>query len=160
MKKPRVERADGILPFTLEVEGDVARWWTEVEFIPSAPSVVKGRRPDRHLAIRIEPVQRELFAGGTRVKYFAIVTNNWERPGPEIINWPRQKAGTVEKLHDVLKNELGAGVVPCGRFRANAAWLRLDVLTYNLLSPLRHAALPCPELLSPPRPRCRAAGAQ
>jgi hypothetical protein len=125
----------------LEVKGDVARSWAEVEFIPSAPSVVKGRRPDRYLAIRLEPVQRELFADGTRVKHFAVVTNDWERPGPELLRWQRQKAGTIEKLHDVLKNDLGAGVMPCGRFGANAAWFRLNVLCYNVLTLVRREGL-------------------
>ena len=129
----------------LEVKGDAARSWAEVEFVPSGPSVKKGRRPDRYLALRIEPVQRELFADGTRVKHFALVTNDWERPGPELLEWQRQKAGTVEKLHDVLKNDLGAGGMPCARFGANAAWVRLNALTFNLLSLLRQLALP-PEL--------------
>jgi len=60
----------------------------------------------------------------------------------EIINWHRQRAGTVEHTHDVLKNELGAGVLPSERFAANAAWFRLNVLTYNILSVLRRNVLP------------------
>ena len=135
----------------LEVKGEVARSWAEVEFIPSAPSVVKGRRPDRYLAIKLEPAQGDLFADGTRVKYYAVVTNDWERPGGELLEWHRQKAGTVEKLHDVLKNELGAGVMPCGRFGANAAWLRLNVLTHNVLALLKQTALP--EELGKARPK-------
>ena len=63
----------------------------------------------------------------------------------------RQKAGTIEAVHDVLKNELAAGVLPCGRFGANAAWLRLAVLTPNALTALQRLALP-PELL-PARPK-------
>jgi len=126
----------------LEVKGGVGRWWAEVEFIPAAPSVVKGRRPDRYLGIRLEPVQRELFADGTHVKYFAVVTNDWERPGPELLEWQRQRAGTIEKLYDVLKNDLGAGVMPCGRFGANAAWFRLNTLCYNLLTIVRRHGLP------------------
>jgi len=51
------------------------------------------------------------------------------------------EAGTVEKLHDVLKNDLGAGVMPRGRFGANAAWLRLNVLCYNLLTLIRRHGL-------------------
>ncbi len=39
-------------------------------------------------------------------------------------------------MHDVTKNELGAAVPPCGRFGANAAWYRLSLLTYNVLSAL------------------------
>jgi hypothetical protein len=48
----------------------------------------------------------------------------------------------VEATHDVLKNDLAAGVLPCARFGANAAWFRLNVLTYNVLSVLRRVALP------------------
>src|SRR5437588_4848306 len=45
------------------------------------------------------------------------------------------------------------GVMPCGRFGANAAWLRLAVITYNVLTALKRLALP-PELLTAPkRPR-------
>jgi hypothetical protein len=117
------------------------KMWAEVEFIPSAPSCKKGRRPDRYLAIKIEPRQGRLFRDGSEVKYFAVVTNDWERGGAELIRWHRQKAGTIEKLHDVLKNGLGAGVMPCGRFGANAAWLRLNVLCYNLLTIIRRHGL-------------------
>jgi len=121
---------------------DERRHWAEVEFIPDAPSHKKGRRPDRYLAIRILPRQGELFADGSEVKYFAVVTNDWKREGSDLIAWHRQKAGTIEHTHDVLKNELGAGTMPCGRFGANAAWFRLNALTYNLLSLLRRTALP------------------
>jgi hypothetical protein len=47
----------------------------------------------------------------------------------------------------VIKNELAGGVMPCGRFGDNAAWLRLAVLTYNVLTALKRLALP-PELLA------------
>jgi hypothetical protein len=49
-----------------------------------------------------------------------------------MLQWHREKAGTMEAVHDVLNNELAAGVLPCGRFAA--AWLRLAVLTYNTLT--------------------------
>jgi hypothetical protein len=116
--------------------------WAEVDFVPCEPSYKKGRKPDRYLGIRIEPRQRELFADGAEVKYYAVVTNDFERDGLEVLRWHREKAGTIEHTHDVLKNDLAAGVLPCGRFGANAAWLRLNVLVYNLLSVLRRTALP------------------
>jgi len=126
----------------MDRKGDRIRSWAEVEFIPSAPSVKKGRAPDRYLAIRIKPKQGQLFRDGSEVKYFAVVTNDWEREGQQLIEWHRQKAGTIEKLHAILKNDLGAGVMPCGRFGANAAWFRLNALTANLLSVIRQTALP------------------
>ena len=121
---------------------DPRRSWAEVDFVPSQPSHKKGRKPDRYLGIRIEARQRELFADGSDVKYFAVVTNDFERDGLELINWHRKKAGTIEHTHAVLKNDLAVGVLPSERFGANAAWLRLNVLVYNLLSVLRRTALP------------------
>ncbi len=38
-------------------------------------------------------------------------------------------------------------MLPCGRFGANAAWLRLAVLAHNVLTALKRLALP-PELLA------------
>ena len=62
-----------------------------------------------------------------------------------------QKAGTIELVHDVTKNDLGAAVPPCGRFGANAAWYQLSLLTYNVLSALKSLALPAH--LSAARPK-------
>ena len=121
---------------------DPCRSWAELDFVPSEPSHKKGRKPDRYLGIRLEPRHKELFADGVDVKYFAVVTNDFDRDGLELIDWQRQKAGTIEHTHDVFKNDLAAGVLPCARFGANAAWLRLNVLAYNLLSVLRRVALP------------------
>ena len=68
-----------------------------------------------------------------------------------LLQWHREKAGTIEAVHDVLKNELSAGVLPCGRFGANAAWLRLAVLTYNTLTALKRLALPAELLQARPK---------
>ena len=57
----------------------------------------------------------------------------------------------MKLLHDVLKNELGAGVMPCGRFGANAAWLRLAVTTHNVMTALKRIALPEPWLRARPK---------
>lgn len=47
----------------------------------------------------------------------------------------------ADLLHDVLKNELAAGAMPCGRFGANAVWLRMALLTHNVLTGLKRVAL-------------------
>jgi hypothetical protein len=60
----------------------------------------------------------------------------------DILEWHRKKAGTIELLHDVTKNELGAGVLPSGKFGAHAAWYRLTLLTHNVLVALKRLALP------------------
>ena len=72
---------------------------------------------------------------------FAVVTNDWDRGGQALLEWHRGKAGTVEHTHLVLKDGLAAGVYPSGKFGANAAWLRLQVLTNNLLVLMKAMAL-------------------
>lgn len=67
------------------------------------------------------------------------------------MKWHWQKAGTVEHIHRVMKDELGAGVLPSGKFGANAAWFRLNVLTHNLLAVLKRRALPERYLLARPK---------
>src|SRR3990172_13422247 len=75
----------------------------------------------------------------TRTRTDPVASGEWE------------KAGTVEMVHDVLKNELAAGVLPCGRFGANAAWLRLSVITHNVLTALKRLALPAEYLSARPK---------
>ncbi|MCQ6458647.1 hypothetical protein, partial [Vibrio parahaemolyticus] len=82
------------------------------------------------VAVRIRQSQGRLFGDGNAVKHFAVVSNEWELLGQELLAWHRGKQGTIEQVHRVLKDELGAGVYPSGKFGANAAWLRLQVLTH------------------------------
>jgi len=128
-------------------DAEVMREWAEVAYVPSAGYEQKGKPPLRYVGLRLRKRQGELFADGSAVKHFAVVTNLWKWEGEKLLEWHRQKAGTIEAVHDVLKNDLGAGVMPCGRFGANAAWLRVAVLTFNLLTALKRLALP-PELLA------------
>jgi DDE family transposase len=115
---------------------DVLNYWPEEEDRP------EGAGPLRYIAIRVRKRQGQLFADGSEVKYFAVASNQWDWDTARLLDWQREKAGTIEALHDVLKNELGAGVMPCGRLGANAAWLRLAVMTHNVLTALKRLALP------------------
>jgi hypothetical protein len=91
--------------------------------------------------LRFRTKQGELFASGATTKSLAVVSN---RAGEvaALIRWHWQKAGTIELVHDVTKNELGAAIPPCGRFGANAAWYRLSLLTHNVLSAMKSLVLP------------------
>lgn len=120
----------------------VIREWAEVAYVPAWKYEKKDKFPYRYLAVRIRPQQGELFRDGSRVRHFAVVTNMWEKDGKEILEWQRGKAGTIEQVHHILVSELGAGVFPSSKHGANAAWLRLQVLTHNLLQLLKKAALP------------------
>ena len=127
--------------FWAEEHGGVVREWAEVPFVPSRISEHRDSQPYRYVAIRIRHSQGTLFADGNGVKHFAIVSNDWQTGGQELLEWHRGKAGTVEHSHLVLKDELAAGVYPSAKFGANAAWLRLQVLTHNLLELLKATAL-------------------
>jgi Transposase DDE domain group 1 len=116
--------------------------WAEVIFVPSKNSTKKDSFPDRYLAIRVTPSQGGLFADGNPYRYYAVVTNNWEWDGERLLRWHQEKCGTIEHVFDVLKNDLAAGVMPCGRFFANAAWWRLNCIAYNVLSIMKQKALP------------------
>jgi DDE family transposase len=122
----------------------------EVEFTPG--DWPKTAAPLRYVGLRITPRQQELFAE-RGPKYLAVVTNRplpakGTAPGgaamtaPELVRWHWEKAGTVEHVHRSLKDELGAGVLPSQRFGANAAWFRINAITYNLLTVLKRRALP------------------
>ncbi len=127
--------------FWAEEAGGFVREWAEVPFVPSRVPERRDSRPYRYLAIRIRSLQGLFFGDGATVKHFAVVTNDWEENGQRLLAWHRGKAGSIEQVHRVLKDELAAGVYPSARFGANAAWLRLQVLTFNLLELLKAAAL-------------------
>ena len=128
-----------------EEGGGVVREWAEVAYVPSRAVERKGQAPYRYVAIRVRQLQGRLFGDGTPIKHFAVVSNDWALDGQALLQWQRGKAGTIEHVNRVLNDELAAGVYPSGKFGANAAWRRLQVLTRNLLELLKAAGLE-PEL--------------
>lgn len=124
----------------------------DVEFAPG--NWPKDAAPLRYVAVRFQKKQGELFTDGRAAKYLAVASNRVDLPATALVRWHWQKAGTIEALHDVTKNDLGAAVPPCKRFGANAAWYRLSLLTYNVLSAMKRLALPPPmEAARPKRMR-------
>ena len=129
----------------------VIRECADVAFVPGESSERKDSQPLRYVAVRIRQRQGEMFADGTRAKHFAVVSIIWKWTAARLLEWHREKAGTIEAVHDVIKNELAGGVMPCGRFGANAAWLRLAVIAYNVLTALKRLALPAELLAARPK---------
>jgi len=123
----------------------------EIDFVPADRCEQKDRKPLRYVAIRIRKRQGSLFSDGSTVKHFAIVSNLWEWKPARLIQWHREKAGTIEGIHDVVKNELAGGVMPSKYFGANAAWFRLAVITHNVLTALKRLALPADLLQARPK---------
>lgn len=57
--------------------------------------------------------------------------------GRRLLDWHRERAGTVERVHDEVKNRLGGGHKPSQHFAVNATWLKLALLTQDLVSATR-----------------------
>ena len=119
------------------------RQWADVpSFIPGwERNFRNGTNAFRYIAVRVRSRQRELWENTDGWRHFAVVTNmDWD--GERLLRWHREKQGTVEHAHGVLKNELAAGTLPASRFGANAAFWRLNVLVHNLLELMKAVALP------------------
>jgi hypothetical protein len=121
-----------------EADGTL-RQWAEVDFVPGEASEKKDSQPLRYVGLRLLKPQGSLFADGTDRKHHAVVTNLAEREwkGDRVLEWHREKAGTVEHVHDEVKNWLGGGHMPSQHFACNAAWLKVALLTYNIVSAIR-----------------------
>lgn len=115
------------------------RQWAELDFVPGEKREKKDIAPLRYVGLRLSKAQGEFFADGNEHHYHAIVSNRWEMDGGELIDWNRAKAGTIEHVHDEMKNGLAAKQLPSAKFGANAAWFRIACIAYNIMSALRQA---------------------
>lgn len=121
--------------FATEADGTL-RQWAEVDFVPGEAGEKKDSKPLRYVGLRLLKPQGLLFADGTDRHHHAVLTNlDWE--GVKLLNWHREKAGTVEHVHDEVKNALGGGHMPSQHFGVNAAWFKVALLTYNLASAIK-----------------------
>jgi DDE family transposase len=122
---------------TFATEGDgTLRQWAEVDFVPGEAGEKKDSKPLRYVGLRLLKPQGLLFADGSDRHHHAVLTNlDWN--GAKLLNWHREKAGTVEHVHDEVKNALGGGHMPSQHFAANAAWFKVALLAYNLASAIK-----------------------
>jgi hypothetical protein len=72
-------------------DGVVVKACCEVDCVPEETGY-PYREPLRYVAIRIGKKQQALFADGSTVKYFAVVTNLWEWTPKRLLQWHRAVA--------------------------------------------------------------------
>ena len=121
--------------FSTEPDGTL-RQWAEVPFVPSENYEQKNSRPLRYVGLRLLKPQGVLFADGSDRHHHAVITNR-DVSADKLLDWHREKAGTVEHVHDEIKNALGGGHMPSQRFAVNAAWFKFALLSYNLASAIK-----------------------
>lgn len=103
-------------------------------------------RVNRTVLTRKKEKQWELYQGEhedtvEKDRYEVIVTNrDWE--GDRLIRWHYERAGSIEHVHDRVKNDLAGRVLPCAEFGANAAWWRLQCLALNIIRAIQLHLLP------------------
>ena len=122
-----------------EADGTL-RQWAEVDFVPGDKPEHKESKPLRYVGLRLLKAQGVLFADGTDRHFHAVITNE-QTEGGRLLEWHREKAGTVEHTHDEVKNELGGSHVPSQRFGVNSAWFKIALLTYNIISAIKGLCL-------------------
>lgn len=117
---------------TMGQENDgTLRQWAEVDFVPGEAGEKKDRQPLRYVGLRLPKPQGVLFQDGSDRHHHAVITNlDWA--GNRLLNWQREKAGTIEHVHDEVKHALGGGHMPSQHFAVNAAWFKLALLAYNV----------------------------
>ena len=120
------------------------RQWSEVDFVPGDKTERKESKPLRYVGLRLLKPQGVLFKDGTDRHFHALITNE-PTEGGRLLDWHREKAGTVEHTHDEVKNELAGKHVPSQRFGVNSAWFKMALLTYNIVSAIKGLCLEAQE---------------
>lgn len=139
---PELSKALAQLPdsewksFDKEADG-TKRQWAEVDFVPGEAGEKKDSKPLRYVGLRLLKPQGVLFNDGTDRHHHAVVSNLKDWDGAKLLNWHREKAGTVEHVHDEIKNALAGGHMPSQHFAVNAAWFKLALLSYNIASAIK-----------------------
>ncbi|MEK9195046.1 MAG: IS1380 family transposase [Patescibacteria group bacterium] len=88
--------------------------------------------------------QRGLFEGEEGKYFYHGVASNWleeEKDSHAVLMWHNQR-GSAENFNKELKSGFGMEQMPCGQGYANAVYLRIGVIAYNLF--IGFKKLSCP----------------
>jgi len=77
----------------------------------------------------------EVITGG--YLYRGIATNRADMSDSDIIHWYNQRAEDSENRIKELKHDFGGDVLPCSDFKANALYLLISALSFNLFALMR-----------------------
>jgi hypothetical protein len=139
--------------YDVRAPGDEVKTLQEYALVPFAPTeLVKGKANRSKslffVAIREKVLRQGTLPGmsepprewpfptyesqGVVYKLYGLVSNRTELSPQELIRWHRGRCGASEHAHSEIKSGLAGGIMPSGRFGANAAWWHINVMAYNL----------------------------
>lgn len=95
----------------------------------------KAVRGQTNLELDVPNNTDEMTMGG--YLYRAIATNRDELSDSEIVHWYNQRAEDSENRIKELKLDFGGDTLPCSDFDANALYLLISALSYNLFALMR-----------------------
>ena len=102
--------------------------------------VVQRQRIDdgeqAHLDLMVADADGESVTSGIYV-YRAIATSMYKQSASEVVHWYNQRAEHSENRLKELRSDFAGDRLPCGDFDANAAWLLINAIAYNLLALMR-----------------------
>ena len=113
------------------------------EVAETVHAFARGGRAFRLIFVRDVEAQQSLFEMQEPVRTGAIITNvpAEKMTAAQVVEWYNQR-GTAENYIKELKNGFGMERMPCGGQEANAAWLHIGALAYNLFRLQQAQALP------------------
>ena len=103
---------------------------------------MNGTKHDFRLLVIRRPVQRELFDAESETERFTVIASNRDETAEETVAWYNQRGECSENRLKELKVGFQLEHLPCGQQAANAMYVRLGVLAYNLLVMFKRQALP------------------
>ena len=85
--------------------------------------------------------EQDLFGDHASYRYHAIASNRSDEDAQATMEWYSRRGDDSENRIKDLKIGFGMEYMPCGSFRANAAFFSIGALTYNLYLGFRSHAL-------------------
>ena len=118
----------------------VARTVHVMNETPQAFTLVVQRKridDDDNSQLEILLNRDEETAARGRYIYRAIATNLDKLSDSDLVHWYNQRGEASENRLKELRSDFAAARLPCGDFDANAAWLMLSSIAYNLFVLMR-----------------------
>lgn len=94
--------------------------------------------PHRYIVKRVRLTNKK---GESYYSYHAVITNDEKRNAKQLMKWALQRC-QVENLIKEHKSGFGLEKMPTQKFRANAVWLLIGQLAFNLVDWFKKLVLP------------------